>query len=236
MSINSELTIVLPIYNPIISWEDELRDSLGSLAILFKKISYKIIVVNDGSSIDLTVSIKYLNTIFNNIEFISYKKNMGKGYAIRTGIKKANSTFYIYTDWDFPFGVKPVYETYKTLKNNNYDVVICERNGSYYKSLPLFRRIMSISLRSINNVLLKFKNIDTQAGLKGLNEKARLVFLKIETNSFIFELEFIKKLINQKLNLGFLKVHPREDIHFTNFSTNTIFNEMINFIKLVYGK
>jgi len=231
---NFELTIVLPIYNPVLKWKTYLNYSLKKLAILFGDVPFKIIIVDDGSSIEFLDGILYLNQIYNNIEFVSYADNKGKGFAVRTGLQRANSAYYIYSDWDFPFGERAVYDVYKALINNNTDVVVSNRNRSYYKSLPLFRRLMSDCLRCVNFIFLGFKNIDTQAGLKGLNENARTVLLTTKTNSFIFELEFIKKLFKQNLNFVLLNVQPRNNIHFTNFNHKTIINELNNFIKIIY--
>jgi len=235
MKINSELTIILPIYNPILKWETYLNYSIKKITFFLKDVSFKIIIINDGSCNKLTDGITYLSQIYQNIEFVSYPNNKGKGYAIRTGLQKANSAYYIYSDWDFPFGEKAVYNTYKVLKNNNTDVVVSKRDRDYYKRLPLFRRLISNCLHCVNFIFLGFKNIDTQAGLKGLNEDAKTIFLTTKTNGFIFEIEFIKKLFNQHLDLIFLNVHPRKDIHFTNFNHKTITNELNNFFKIIYN-
>jgi len=231
----TELTIILPMYNPISYWETFLAHSLAKIADFFKDIPYKILVVNDGTTTNIENGINHLNQIYNNIEFISYKQNMGKGFAIRKGLQHSNSNYYIYVDWDFPFGEKAVYETYLLLKNSpNTNLVIGERNKEYYLSLPIFRRWMSRSLRAINYFILYFNNIDTQAGLKGLNNNTKNIFLTTTINSFIFELEFIKKVLKLKLHISFLKVKPRTDIQFTNFGFVTLKKEIINFGKIIF--
>ena len=232
MHIKNKVTIILPIYNPIIEWDSLLNNSLKELFYLFKEIPFKIIIVNDGSSINFsTEKIYQLNRMYQNIEFVTYNDNKGKGYAIRKGLEKADSEYYIYSDWDFPFGERAVYEVYKVLINT--DAVIGVRNNNYYNRLPFFRKIMSLSLRCVNFLFLGFKNIDTQAGLKGLSQEAKAIFLTTKTNSFIFELEFIKKMVHKNKDLKLLKVFPREDIHFTNFSTKIIVSELLNYFKIV---
>lgn len=235
MNSTTELTIILPMYNPINYWEKFLQNSLEKMTLFFKDVPFKIIIVNDGSSINLIEGINHLNTIYHNIEFISYKKNKGKGFAIRNGLQNSNSNYYIYVDWDFPFAERAVYETYLLLKNKkNTSLVIGERNKDYYLSLPFFRRLISKSLRIINYFFLDFKNIDTQAGLKGLNQQAKNIFLTTKTNSFIFELEFIKKVLRQKLKITYLTVYSRSDIQFTNFSFKTLSKELLNFVKIIF--
>ena len=88
-----ELSIIFPIYNE----ENRLKRNLYKITKLFnsfKLIKIEIILVNDGSS-DQTHKIinEYLDSlkkkyIKNKIKYICYKKNMGKGYALKKGIKK----------------------------------------------------------------------------------------------------------------------------------------------------
>ncbi|OAD44746.1 glycosyltransferase family 2 protein [Polaribacter atrinae] len=230
MSIKNELTIILPIYNPQIGWEKLLNIKLDELNEVFKNVDFKTIIVNDGSSKNLITEIDALKKNYKNLEFITYINNKGKGFAVKEGFKNANSTYYIYTDWDFPFNIESLYKSYELLKTKTADVIIGTRTSNYYKRLPLFRKLISIGLRVLNFILFGFKNIDTQAGLKGVNEKGKLHFIETKTNSFIFEFEFIKRILKQNL-----KISLREDIVFTNFSFKTLKKELYNLFKMYFN-
>lgn len=236
MEQKADLMIVLPIYNPhCADWERMIDSSLKKLFDIFKNIDLKILFVNDGSSNNLDEGLNNLKINFPDIDIVSYKKNRGKGYAIRTGLRIAMAKHYIYTDWDFPFGEVSVYETYKMLNNNNTDMVLGVRSNEYFASLPRARKLISRGLRFFNFFWFGFKNVDTQAGIKGLSNNARLIFLETKTDGFIFELEFIKAIIKNKMQISFINVSPRNDISFNNFKTKTIVKEFGYFLKLFFS-
>ncbi len=191
-------------------------------------------LINDGSTVNLEENLSVLRQLGGEIRYISYSCNRGKGHAIREGLQAANSEFYIYTDWDFPFGEESVYRAYQTLQSQSADLVVGVRSKSYFASLPLFRKVISQGLRVLSFFVLKFNYIDTQAGIKGLNNAARAVFLTNKTNSFIFELEFIRDCFRRHLNVSYLPVTHKSDITFSNFSIKTVSKEMSVLMRLIF--
>jgi len=228
-----DLAIILPIYNPPSGWEQKIGSSIKKFLALSQDVSIMFHLINDGSSICLEEGFKFLKKEYNNVELISYPENRGKGFALKTGLIHAKSEHYIYTDWDFPFGEKALHNVYQILKNNKSDLVIGVRTKEYYDYLPLSRKILSRSLRVANYFLLNFKSVDTQAGIKGLNNRARNVFIDTKTNGFIFELEFIRACFRKKMNMSYVNVSPRHDISFNKISAKTILREMKFLFKIV---
>ena len=86
------LSIIIPLYNE----ENRLKKSLKILiSFLSKKNKNKIetIFVSDGSTDntnDLINSFIIKNKKIYNLRLIEYKKNVGKGYAIKKGIMNAS--------------------------------------------------------------------------------------------------------------------------------------------------
>ena len=76
--------VIIPTYNH----SDKLSEVIASTL----KITHDIIVVNDGST-DSTSSVI---SRFDNITCIDYKKNRGKGYALRQGFHKAKEMGFDY--------------------------------------------------------------------------------------------------------------------------------------------
>jgi hypothetical protein len=99
--------------------------------------------------------------------------------------------------------------------------------------LPLKRRIISVLLKKLNFLVTGFEICDTQAGLKGLDNKARKVLASTEVNSFIFELEFLKNSLKQGLSFKMINVDLRPEIRFTNFSFRIVLREVVSFLKIV---
>lgn len=233
MPTKSDLTILLPIYNPPDGWIQSLTDSFKKLGPLFSDTKVKIMLINDGSSVDLKNGVARLKSICHQMEYVAYARNQGKGYAIRTGMRESNSKFYIYTDWDFPFGERAVHQAYQTLAQNQTDLLIGVRSKSYFASLPLFRKIISRELQLVSFFMLGFKYVDTQAGIKGLNNEARAIFLNNKTNGFTFELEFIRDCFRRHMRISYQAVDHKPDIKFTNFGWKTVSKEAGMLLKIM---
>ncbi len=234
MSSIPNLAIILPVFNPRNGWDKRLKESIVMLNKAID-IPYQIIIVDDGSTERIDVEyIQNLKTEFPFLKWLSYKKNQGKGYAIRYGLQFTNAKNYIYTDFDFPFGYKAVNDTYQLLNQNNYALVIGKRGKSYFKILPFKRKVMSLGLQMFNYFLTGFKVSDTQAGLKGLNNKGKNIFLQGQTNSFLFEIEFIKDVLKSKLPYTNIEIVPKPNITMTNFGSTTIKKELISLMKIIF--
>jgi|WetSurMetagenome_2_1015567.scaffolds.fasta_scaffold34557_3 cellulose synthase/poly-beta-1,6-N-acetylglucosamine synthase-like glycosyltransferase len=230
-----KLTIILPVYNPHEGWEKRLVSVLNKLEVAFRDVEYYVTVVNDGSTNDISFFIENeLIPAFPNLRYFSYQKNRGKGYAIRYGLKHSSSDYYIYTDFDIPFGIISVRETYDALIKGKNNLVLGKRGFSYLKALPPKRLALSLGFMFLNVIHTGFRVSDTQAGLKGLDNKTRLLFLSTTTNGFVFELEFIMKCLKAKTKYSKIKVNPEKGIKLSNFGSHTIRQEFENYIKIIF--
>ncbi|MDC3053940.1 glycosyltransferase family 2 protein [Candidatus Pelagibacter sp.] len=94
-----KLSIIIPIYNE--------EKTIAKILHKIKKVAHKnslnieIIVINDGSTDKSYTILKNLNKSYDQI--INYKMNMGKGYAIRKGLKKARGQIIIIQDADLEY-------------------------------------------------------------------------------------------------------------------------------------
>ena len=234
MSQESKLAIILPIYNPPENWENKLIYSLNELEKELNSMNYFLVIVNDGSTKQMDdEKIKRIQEHHKNVLYHTYPENKGKGYAVRYGLNETAADFYIYTDFDFPFGYHAIKQTFEILLQSGVNLVIGKRGIEYFSILPFKRRLISKGLRSINYLISGFRIIDTQAGLKGLDNRAKAEFQTTKINSFIFELEFLLKCLRNKLSYKFIEVIPREDIAFSDFGIKTIRKELANFVKVL---
>ena len=228
-----KLNIVIPIYNPQAGWEKNFTDSLLGLEKELEATDFLVILINDGSSKPID-HIERIMDQLKNLRYYAYPVNQGKGYAIRYGINMADADFYIYTDMDFPFGYEVVIQTYLMLKSTKTNLVIGTRDASYFNLLPHKRRIISSLMKKLSYLTTGFKIEDTQAGLKGLDNMAKKILADTKINSFLFELEFLKKSLEQGLSYKFINVSPRPGIRFTNFRLKIIHKEVISFLKIFF--
>ena len=120
------LSIILPAYN-----------ESGSIEIIVKKIffvlkkkkinSFKVIVVNDGSTDKTLDKCKVLKKKFKKFDYLDLKKNIGKAYAIDKGIENSNSNWICIIDADLQYD--PNYLGIFLRKENSvYDFINSKRN------------------------------------------------------------------------------------------------------------
>lgn len=190
----TKLSLIIPVYNA----ETFILDTLIRLSVWKQKIDYpvQIILVNDGSN-DFTNSIleNYLKTKEPSFELISYTKNQGKGYAVKTGMLAAKGKFRIFTDADIPFGIEVFDNILYYLDFKEFDVCIGNRkslNSKYFVKMSLIRKFTSQLFTMIISRYVVTGVNDTQCGLKGFKaDVADKLFSKLQTKGFAFDVEIL---------------------------------------------
>ena len=117
-----KLSVVVPCYNEALSL-NEFYDSL-SLALKENKISYELIMVDDGSCDDTYQKLLDLNKMDKNVKIISFSRNFGKEQAMYAGLNYASGNYVAIMDADLQHTPKTLIEMYnKLVENKDYDVV-----------------------------------------------------------------------------------------------------------------
>jgi len=203
------LSIVIPAYNienaiPIII--ENISKLLDSTDLL-----YEIIVVNDGS-IDKTLNVlQEISKNKSNLNFISYKQNKGKGFAIRTGIKESRGKWVMFIDGDLDISTEVIPEYINQLKN--FDLIIASKVHHLSKTDTSFSRTFlskafSILVRFCTGIKIK----DTQVGLKaGNGEILRNIFSIMHVDGYAFDVELLT--IASVLNLTIKEMPIRMQIN-----------------------
>jgi glycosyltransferase involved in cell wall biosynthesis len=225
--------IVLPAFNPLPGWEENVITRYSSLQRQLPDIQFQLYIVNDGSSkLDENLSKFRLQEKIPDVHWISYQANRGKGYALRQGVSETTAEFIVYTDIDWPYEETSMLGMIHILRNTA-DAVIGIRNTNYYNHLPPARRRISRLLRSFNAKLLRLKVDDTQAGLKGFRKHLKDDFLQTTIDRYLFDLEFIYLLSRKKnVNIVGFPISLRSGITFSKMNRKILFQEAGNFIKI----
>tara|TARA_B100001121_G_C18627249_1_gene592413 strand:+ start:278 stop:994 length:717 start_codon:yes stop_codon:yes gene_type:complete len=115
------VSVVIPVYNE----ENSIKKLLKKVNSV-RNIKKEIIIVNDGSS---DQSYKLIKNECKNLfdKFVTYKNNMGKGFACRQGIKKAKGDIIIIQDADLEYNPNNYYRLIKPILDNKYEVVYGSR-------------------------------------------------------------------------------------------------------------
>ncbi len=232
----SSLDLVLPCYNPAPGWTETIIQNIQELKSYLPETEIFIFIVNDGSTKNAKPEeFEFLKQIFPQITFLTYSKNQGKGFALRTGINEAIHDVCIYTDVDFPYTAQSISQVYHTLISQKSDVVIGFRDKHYYRNLTQSRTLISKFLRIINQNVLQLPVTDTQCGLKGFNQKGRAVFLRTKINRYLFDLEFILLVAkNPQIKLSSVPVELRTGIVFKKMNWKIALTESTSLLKLLF--
>lgn len=227
------LDIILPVYNPLAGWEGIIIQRFLSLENQLPEHQVQLIIVNDGSSkMDEADSVEKLKKNIPNLQWISYKANKGKGYALRSGVTASDADYIIYTDIDWPYTEQSMLGLFKEL-TSKADAVIGIREESYYTHLPPARRRIFRFLKKMNARFFKLKVSDTQAGLKGFRKNVKDIFLSTTINRYLFDLEFIHLLSkNDDLVIKPFPVALGPGITFSKMNRKILLQEGMNFLKV----
>jgi len=193
------ISIVIPAYNE----EKRIGKSIKQIVKYLdkKKYSYEVIVVDDGS-IDKTIDVvkkagnKYVKIIKN-------KKNMGKGFSVKTGILNAKYPLVLFSDSDLATPIEELDKFMEYIKS--YDIVIASRNlkeSNIKVKQPVYRQLMGKTFPLLVNLIALGGFRDTQCGFKLFKTDAAKKIVSLQTfNRFSFDVEilFIAKKLGYKI-------------------------------------
>lgn len=145
------LSIILPVYNE----QGTILKVLQKLnQIKLEKYNYEIIVINDGSTDQTYKILKKNNHLYN--ELITYKKNMGKGNAVKKGILMCNGGYIIFQDADLEYDPKNIEDFIKIInKLTDVDVIIGSRFNykNFTRSHNFYNKIGNWLITNFFNIL-----------------------------------------------------------------------------------
>ena len=187
-----KLSIIIPVYN-----EDktilEVIDKVKNTKL--KGIKKEIIIVDDFST-DGTLAI--LHKLEGIKKIVFHKKNMGKGTAIRTGLKYASGEIILIQDADWEYDPKEYEKLLKPILENETKVVYGSRLKAIKKNLKNMYKTHyfgNVLLTMLTNILYGVRLSDMETGYKvfkkeviqGMNLKAKRFDLEPEITAKILK-------------------------------------------------
>lgn len=232
---STPVTIVLPLYKPKSNWKEDFINNVYELnEYLSPSIAVEYIVVHDGLPEPyISEDLSRISEEHKEVKFLYYKKNRGKGYALRQGVKLSTTEHILTIDFDFPYQKESVKEMI-TLLQQGRDVVVGKRSDKYFQQIPFKRKIISKIFSLIANLFLGLPLRDTQSGIKAFNQKGKTIFLETTINRFLVDTEFILRAWKKNLSMQMIMIEPKPLLSFTNFGFKVIKTESVNFLKLLY--
>lgn len=186
--------LVIPLYNE----ENRLEPGLTScLKYVNSHLAgpFEVILVNDGSTDGTLRILEGVRDLFPNIDIliVSYSKNIGKGFAVKTGVLESTAEKLIVCDADFSIKLEQIDEFLSAL--DNYDVVIGSKKhaqtNTLVKQSPL-RQFLGKAFTVLVNFTLGLNYSDITCGFKGFRATAaKELFSKQKTKRWSYDAEVL---------------------------------------------
>ncbi|MEW6603510.1 MAG: glycosyltransferase [Thermoproteota archaeon] len=184
-----QLSVVIPVYNQ----QSNISSSLSRIKQILDSalIQYELVLVNDGSQDDTLKILKNEERVDSRIRVISYTPNMGKGFAVKTGVVQSRGDIIIFTDGDLDISPDVIANYIKEL--TDFDMVIAsKRHPLSVVDAPLSRKILSRAFNLVVQIGTGIKIEDTQAGLKaGKGDVLRKIFSVMVVKRYAFDVELL---------------------------------------------
>ncbi len=211
MDPKKKLSVIVPVYH----LEKEIHSNLLNMKSKISQITsnYEIIVVVDGMSDHSFEEAKKVE----GIKVYGYKRNQGKGYALKYGFYKSTGDIITFIDADSDIDPAQLRLFYNYL--SSADMVIGNKRHPFSKvKYPLKRRILSRGYSLIIKMLFGLKLHDTQTGIKLFKREVLEVVLPLAlVKKFAFDLELCFLATKQGFRIVEVPVYIKK-----GFSKSTI--------------
>ena len=207
------LSIIFPVFNEELRLKSSFRH-IKSFLKKKKKFNIEIIFVDDGSEDNSYYLIdKFIKGFKKNnrikLKVIKSKTNLGKGSALKLGVKAARNNWILTTDIDMSVSLFQVCRWLeKKLINKKYFIYFGSR--THKKSIvqtKFYREILGRLMKLLSLIILNIRIKDTQCGYKLYkNSFAKYIFLKLKNLGFNHDLEIILILKAKKIEIKELPV------------------------------
>jgi len=225
-----ELSLILPAYNE----GDRIEEVIGRAERVLRRtgLDYELIVVDDGSLDDTRRRAIECAKGNAHVRVIGYSRNMGKGYAVKTGFTHARGDVVIFMDSDLEVDPGQMVRYLKALRHADL-VVASKWHPRSRVEMPLMRKFLSRGFNALVKLLTGIRLSDTQTGLKAGRRRAlEEVFSRVVVKRFAFDVELLAIASLLGLKVAELPVNLR--LTRAWFSPRDIWGMFIDLLGITY--
>jgi len=188
------IDVIIPCYNEEKTIETIIVKSIENLGS-----KDNLLVVDDGSTDKSNFLIKNLANKFANINLMVHEKNLGKGAAIQTALKKVKNEIVIIQDSDMEYNPSEYKKLINPILELGADVVYGSRflTSDEHRVLYFWHQIGNNALTFLSNIFTNLNLTDMEVGFKAFKSD-KILKLNLREKRFGFEPEVTVKLAKQK--------------------------------------
>lgn len=213
-----KLIVIIPAYEPPREFIDYARR--------VAEFARELVVVNDGSGSDYDGLFKEIQTI-ENVKYITYGENHGKGYALKQAFKYCADMYdesyaCVTADCDGQHDVNDIERIARAAMEHKGTLVLGSRDFDL-PNVPKRSRTGNTNTRRIFRILYGLNLTDTQTGLRGFSVKIAKQFLSVRGDRFEYEMNMLiytKKNDISVLEIPIKTIYPdNPEEHVSHFKT-----------------
>lgn len=183
----TKISLIVPLYN-----EEERVHNLNILWNFIKNKKYikELIIVNDGST-DRTKNLLLEFQKKTKCKLISYRKNKGKGFAVKKGMLSIRGNYGVFMDVDLSTPPKMLTELKKIIHDKDIIVGTRKNEGALLvKRQSVIREGMGKLFTRISQIMVGVNVSDFTCGFKCFRKKAAIkIFAKQRIDRWAFDAE-----------------------------------------------
>jgi len=188
------LSVVIPCYN-----EEKTISIIVERIKAQKNLLIEIIIIDDHSNDNTLNELSKIAQIYPDIKIVRHEKNMGKGSALKSGIKLATGNIILIQDADLEYNPNDYKNLLQPFLETDADVVYGTRfkGGSYVRLHFFWHYLANKILTTLTNVVTNLNMSDMETGYK-LFKSEVIKKINLKENSFGIEPEITVKLAKNK--------------------------------------
>ena len=170
---------IIPAYN-----EEKAIESVVACALKYSDV----LVVDDGSGDSTHNRAKNAGA-----KIVKHEKNMGKGAAIKSGLKEALNDDYdilIVLDGDGQHNPDCIPSVISNIGSNELIIGSRFKNGNP-ENMPVWRKLSNNITTNLIKFVTGYKLTDSQSGFRAMSRDAAELFLDIKYDDYVYESEML---------------------------------------------
>jgi glycosyltransferase involved in cell wall biosynthesis len=186
---DSLISVIVPVFNEATNIVGNLRLLIGEVGACVPR--FEVLIVSDGSTDETNARVSAFDDA--RVRLVAIPYNMGKGHAVRTGLREARGDYLFLIDGGMELHPSEIRIFLGLMSLYDADIVIgSKRHPQSQVHYPWFRKLLSWIFQRLVHFLFDIDVTDTQVGLKLFRRDVITAVLpELRIDRYGFDLEML---------------------------------------------